>query len=308
MVKNIIKDYMPNIYEILKNNKIKIRNKYYNSLSKKEMEVILSKMYKENMNRELDWNNLNTYTEKMQWAKLYDNNPIKTKLSDKYEVREWVRNKIGEKYLIPLLGSWENPDEIDFQELPEEFVLKTNHASGTILVVKSKKKLDIKETKKTMKKWLKKEQTYSYGFQLQYKNIKPLIIAEKYIEDKNKLLNDYKFLCFNGMVYYCWVDFDRNNDHRRNVYNLKWELQPWNQHHYKNTTEKIPKPKKFDKMIEIASILCQGFSHVRVDLYNVDGEIFFGEMTFTNGSGFEGIYPLKYDYILGELWKLPIDN
>jgi len=307
-MKNVIKNYAPTIYKILSEIKIRIKNKRYASLNKKEMKVILSKMYKKNIGRELDWNNLNTYTEKMQWAKLYDNRPIKTKLSDKYRVREWIKNKIGSEYLIPLIGSWDSPEDIDFRKLPNRFVLKTNHASGTVLVSKDKKELDIGSTKELLKKWLKKEQAFSYGFQLQYKNIEPLIIAEKYIEDKNGFLNDYRFLCFNGKPYYCLVDDGTHEGHSRNVYDLNWNLQEWNQGNFKNTADPIDKPANFDKMVQIARKLSENFLHVRVDLYNVDGEIYFGEMTFTNASGFQIIKPYEYDLMLGNLWELPIKN
>ncbi|MEJ8767649.1 ATP-grasp fold amidoligase family protein [Oceanobacillus sp. HCA-5259] len=258
------------------------------------------------MNEKLDWNNLKTYNEKMQWAKLYDNNDLKTTLTDKYLVRDWVKDKVGEKYLIPLLGVWETFDEIDFDHLPQKFVLKTNHGSGTNMIIKNKKELDKNKAREQFTKWLRLNYAYLSGFEMHYKHIKPKIIAEKYIVDNDGELKDYKFLCFNGEVYFCWIDVGRFGDHRRNVYNLNWELQPWTQHKYKNTDKPVPKPKNFDLMVDLASELCEGFPHVRVDFYNVDGKVYFGEMTFTNGSGFERIHPYKYNLMLGELWNLPI--
>lgn len=241
------------------------------------------------------------YTEKIQYAKLYLNSPIKTKLSDKYLVREWVEEKIGSSYLIPLLGVWEDFSEIDFEELPNEFVLKTNHGSGTNIIVKDKSQFEYHKEKEKMDSWLKNNFAYA-GLELHYKDIEPRIIAEEYITDSNGELNDYKFLCFNGEVYYCWIDVGRYTNHYRNVYDLDWKLQPWTQHKYENSPNEIPKPENFDEMIKIAKKLAEGFSHVRVDLYNVDGKIYFGEMTFTNGAGYELIYPEKYNYHLGELW------
>ena len=129
------------------------------------------------------------------------------------------------------------------------------------------------------------------------------IICEKYIADKNNQLNDYKFLCFNGKPYYCWVDIDRMTEHKRNVYDINWNLQKWNQFNYSNSKKKLEKPKNYDKMINIAAKLSKDFPHVRVDLYNVDGKIYFGEMTFTNGKGYETINPEKYDKQLGDLWE-----
>lgn len=127
---------------------------------------------------------------------------------------------------------------------------------------------------------------------MHYYKIKPKILIEEFINAQNGDLQDYKFLCFDSNVYYCWVDIERHENHKRNIYNLNWELQPFNQYSYRNSTSKIEKSKNFDKMIEIASVLCKGFGHVRVDLYNVDGNIYFGEMTFTNGGGFVSLYIL----------------
>ncbi|MBE6196713.1 MAG: glycosyltransferase [Rikenellaceae bacterium] len=261
-------------------------------------------LYKRAIGRSLNWKNLNAYTEKMQWAKFYDRDQMKTLLSDKYLVREWVSKKIGKEFLIPLIGVWDKFSEIDFNSLPNQFVLKTNHGSGSVLIVKDKEKFDIANARKLFNDWMSIDYAYATGFELQYSNIKRKIIAEKYLETDLGELQDYKFLCFDGKPYYCWVDLGRFGKHTRNVYNLDWELQPWNQYTYGNSKDPIPKPKNFEKMVEIATSLCQGFSHVRVDLYNIDGVIYFGEMTFTNGCGFDKIIPDEYDYILGQLWNI----
>lgn len=284
--------------------KISSINYYYSKFFLKESKYpkFLSKMYKKRTGDELNWGKIVTYNEKIQWAKLNDVTPIKVQLSDKLLVRSWIEEKIGKEYLIPLLGSWEKFEDIDFDKLPNQFVLKTNNGSGTNLIVKNKKELNKKEAKRKFDKWMKINFAY-LGFEMQYKEIKPMIIAESYIEDKQGNLNDYKFLCFEGKVNYCWVDLNRFSDHRRNVYNTKWELQPWRQHYYENTDYQVNKPDGFDEMLQVASKLCSDFSHVRVDLYNVDGKIYFGEMTFTNGSGFEKIYPKEYSIMLGEMWK-----
>ncbi len=261
-------------------------------------------LYKKKIGRCINWNQPRAYTEKIQWSKLYDNTAIKTTLSDKYLVRKWVSEKIGEQYLIPLLGVWNKYDDIDFNSLPNKFVLKTNHGSGTVVVVKDKANINHKHCRSLFNDWMHTDYSYVFGLELQYTNIARKIIAEQYLDSGENELQDYKFLCFDGKPYYCWVDLDRFSNHTRNIYNLNWELQPWNQYTYGNSKNNVPKPKNFDKMVQLATILCKGFSHVRVDLYNIDGKIYFGEMTFTNGSGYECIVPDEYDYKLGELWNL----
>lgn len=264
----------------------------------------LEYLYKRNIGHKLNWSNLQTYTEKIQWAKIYDATQVKTDLSDKFLVRKWVEKKIGAEYLIPLYGVWDNFDKIDFKKLPNQFVLKTNHGSGTVYVVKDKDIIDYNLCRQLFNDWMNTDYAYVYGMELQYSKIKRKIIAEQFIETETGEIPDYKFLCFDGKPYFCWVDLDRFSNHTRNVYNLNWELQTWNQHTYGNSSNILTKPQNFDKMIEIATILCQGFSHVRVDLYNIEGKIYFGEMTFTNGSGFDRIVPEKYDYKLGKLWNI----
>ncbi len=292
---------------ILRKIKRKIRllnNRRMRKISPNKYENKISKIYKKRIGKNINWNNPTTYTEKMQWEKLYDNNPLKAELSDKYLVREWVKEKIGEKYLIDIYGVWDSFSEIDFKKLPKSFVLKTNHGSGTIYIVKDKNKIDYNEVKNLFDDWMQMDYAFCTGFELHYSKIRRRIIAEKYIETDNDDLQDYKFLCFDGKPYFCWVDVGRFSNHKRNVYDLDWNLQRWNQSEYGNTDETIPKPNNFSEMIKIAEKLCQGFSHVRVDLYNVKGKIYFGEMTFTNGSGFDKIVPDEYDLILGNMWKL----
>lgn len=311
MIKEGLKNKFPNLYKkyiaFHTLNKA-LKYNYYKSLKEEDYSNALAKIYKKKMGEELDWSNLKTYNEKMQWAKLYDKDPQKSRLSDKYMVREWVSEKIGEDYLIPLLGVWDSFEDIDFEELPDRFVLKTNNGSGTNVIVSDINLLNKTEVRKKFDKWMKINFAFMGGFEMHYKEIAPKIIAEEYIEDTEGDLKDYKFLCFDGVVRYCWVDAERFTDHRRNVYNMEWELQEWNQHSYKNIDFTIDKPDNFDLMVEIAERLCKGFPHVRVDLYNVNGKIYFGEMTFTNGSGFERIQPHPYNLMLGDLWKLPANN
>ena len=306
-----LKKQFPRLYDFYQHTqrmKILKKIKKMENVPEDEYAELIENEYLKVLGHSLDWDNLQTYTEKMQWEKIYDKNPMKTVLADKYRVREWIENKIGNDYLIPLIGVWDSFDDIDFNSLPDQFVLKTNHGTGTNLIVKDKEKLNIKRTKRMFDDWMKIDYAFTNSLQLHYRKIPRKIIAEKYLETDLGELQDYKFLCFDGKPYFCWVDLGRFSKHTRTVFNMKWELQPWTQATYGIASHEIPKPKNFDKMVEIATILSKGFSHVRVDLYNVDGKIYFGEMTFTNGSGLDPIVPEKYDKVLGDYWKLPIDQ
>jgi len=305
MIKKIIKNKYPYLHKIYYIIKTDIEYKYYTSVSESKYPDLLAKIYRKTTGLELNWNNLVTYNEKMQWAKLYDKNPLKTKLSDKLLVRDWIKEKIGEEYLIPLLGVWDKFDEIDFTKLPDKFVLKTNHGVNTNIIVNDKYKFDVKSARRKFNKWIKLNFAFINGFELHYKDIKPKIFAEQYLECSNGDLRDYKFLCFNGEIHFCWVDSGRYTDHRRNIYDLNWNLQEW-QLNYKNADYPIDKPENFEKMVELVRKLCKDFSHVRVDLYNLDGKIYFSEMTFTTASGFSLIQPYSYNIMLGNMWTLPI--
>src|SRR5699024_4596189 len=222
----------------------------------------------------------------MQYAKLHLNSPLKTKLSDKYLVREWVEKKVGSEYLIPLLGVWGSFIDIDFNKLSNKFVLKTNHSSGWNHVVDDKREVDLEDAKKKFNKWLKRDFAYSGDIQLHYEAIEPKIIAEEYIQDRTGNLYDYRFLCFDGDVLYCWVGIEGGDQRYGNIYNLEWELQPWTFDGLPYTSDEVKQPDNFEEMVQIAEVLSRGFNHVRVDLYNVDGKIYFGEMTFTSGGGY----------------------
>ena len=284
-------------------NKLKIF--IYSHINKKYYPYILKRMYKKLIGEELDFNNLKTYTEKIQWLKLYDSNQLKADLSDKYKVREWIKAKIGEEYLIPLIsGPYYNANDIDFDSLPKEFVIKANHGSTFNLIVRDKNKLNIHKTKKQLNRWLKIRYAYKSGLEMHYDLIKPCLIIEKYLENSDGDLNDFKFLCFGGKPYYVWQDFNRYTNHTRNMYDMEWKLQPFNSGKYDNYYMPVNEPKNFNKMKEIVAILCKDFEYVRVDLYNINGKIFFGEMTFTDGSGFTKINPKEYNLKLGSLIDL----
>ncbi len=301
-----IKDTFPELYKTYKHVQRvseKKQSQRFKKLTTEEMKKRISKTYRTRIGHELDWSNLRTYTELLQWEKIYNNDPRKAVLADKYKVREWVANQIGQEYLIPLLGVWNTFDAIDFDTLPNQFVLKTNHGSGTNYIVKDKTALDYKDAKSKFNDWLATDYGYLDGFELHYSDIKPLIIAEKYMETSIGELQDYKFLCFGGKAHYCWVDLGRFAQHTRTVFDMDWRLQPWTQAEYGISKEPIPRPQNFDIMIQLAENLAKDFEQVRVDFYNDDGKIYFGEMTFTNGKGFDPIVPDVYDLELGKIWQ-----
>lgn len=279
----------------------------YKNLSKKNIEErkkIISKKYTEKTKSNINWEYPEKYTEKINYIKILPASDIKKELTDKVLVRNWIISKIGEEYLIPLYGVLNSFSEINFKELPEKFVIKCNHDSGSVFICDNKSKLNMKYLKNKYNFLIKRDYS-NVHFEEQYRGIKSKIIIEKYMGNDIK---DYKFLCFNGKPYYCWVDFNRYTNHKRNIYDLNWNLQPFNQYNYGNyfnsDGSNIEKPEKFDEMIHIVEILCRDFDHVRVDLYLIENQIYFGEMTFTNGSGLEPIVPEEWDYKLGKLWKI----
>ena len=293
------KNYQHNIITLFGLN-IKIRKE----INSKDIPALLKLWYFKKTGEILNLDNPQTFNEKIQWLKLYDSTPLKTQLADKYLVREWVKEKIGEEYLIPLLGVWDKFEDIDFDKLPNQFVLKANHGCAWNIIVKNKNQFNKVSAKKKFKKWLAINFAFCEGLQLHYKDIKPKIIAEKYLEEKNGELSDYKILCFNGVPKFIWIDQGRFSQRTENIYNIDWELQPFRLT-YENSKEEVPKPKNLEKMIELAKILSKDFVQVRVDFYNVNEKIYFGEMTFTSANGIDKFIPNSWNYKLGQMLKLP---
>lgn len=284
-----------------------LKNKHNSSLSLERIKKITDHSYFLKNGKHINWEKPVLYTEKINYSKIFCADDVKTKLTDKIAVRDWVKEKIGEEYLIPIYGIYDAFTDIKWSKLPNSFVIKCNHDSGSVKVVSNKHSLAKAEIKKLEDLYdgyyLKRNFGYK-TFEMQYVNIKPRIIIEKCLGDN---VSDYKFLCFGGVPYYCWVDIDRFSDHhKRNIYDLEWKLQPFNQMTYGNYEGKVDKPDEFETMVDIAQKLSAGFDHVRVDLYNCNGKVYFGEMTFTNGSGFEVITPSEWDKRLGDLWNLDI--
>ena len=262
----------------------------------------LKKKYKLMMHRELNLKNPLSFTEKLNWIKLYDRRPEYTMMVDKYAVRQYVNEKIGEEYLVPLIGVWEKVEDIDFDSLPNQFVLKCTHDCGAY-ICRDKSKIDTEEIKQWLKYHLGRNY-YKWQREWPYKNVKPRIIAEVYMADSQGELNDYKFFCFNGKPQALFVATDRHTDTKFDFFDLDFNHLPIVNGH-PNANRIFVKPQNFDKMIEIAKKLSVGIPHVRVDLYNVDSKIYFGELTFSHYSGIVPFEPEKWDYKFGELLRLP---
>ena len=278
---------------------------YYSTLPPEKYPEELKLWYKRVTKEDLDLDNPKTYNEKIQWLKLYDSTPLKTRLADKYLVRDWVKEKIGEEYLIPLLGVWDSFDEIDFDKLPEQFVLKANHGSGWNIIVKDKATFDKEEARKKFDVWMHTNFAFRAGLELQYLNIPPKIIAEEYLKNNNDDLYDYKVFCFNGKAESIMFLSDRKQELKMSFYDLQWNKLPFVYSHPQNPNE-VPKPKNLELMINLAEKLAEGFPHVRVDFYVLnDGSIKFGEMTFTSASGNCKWNIPEQNRVYGELIKLP---
>ena len=247
----------------------------------------------------------NTYNEKLNWLKLHDRNPLYTTLVDKYEAKEYVAQIIGNEYIIPTLGVWDSFDDIDFDKLPNQFVLKCTHDSEGLVIVKDKNKLDKKAAKEKIEAALK-QNFYYIGREWPYKNVKPRIIAEQYMEDHvDGELRDYKFFCFDGEPKAMYIASDRASDHVKfDYYDLKFNHLDIKQK-YPHAQEALRKPVTFEKMIDFSKILSKGFPHVRVDFYEVDGHLYFGELTFYHLSGFIPFEPDRWDKVFGDWLKLP---
>ncbi len=265
----------------------------------------LLRWYRNKTGKFLDFDNPETFNEKIQWLKLYDSTPIKTRLADKYLVREWVADKIGEQYLIPLLGVYDNFDQIDFGSLPDRFVIKCNHGCAYNVIVKNKNYFDIDDAKQKINVWLQEKFAFENGCEMHYKNINPIII-ESFLENKDEDLYDYKFWCFDGKVKYIQFLSERNtNGLKMAFYDTNWNKQKF-VYSYPLDSKTIERPDNLDEMIFLAEKLSKGFSHVRVDLYRLDdGTIYFGEMTFTSASGICRWNDKKIDRQFGDWIKLP---
>ena len=268
--------------------------------------IYLQIVYFKHFRRFINFNNPKTFNEKIQWLKLNYRNEEYTKLVDKYRVKQYITKLIGEEYVIPTLGVWNNVDDIDFKSLPEKFVLKCNNDSGGIVICKNKKDFDEAKAKSFLKERLKNN-GYWYGREWPYKNVKPCIIAEKYMEDSiSKDIKDYKFFCFNGSMEFFDIDIDRFIEHRANYYDRNGNFLPFGKTYCPpDYTKKIEMPKNLDKMIELAETISHNTVLSRIDFYEIDGQVYFGEITFFHWSGFERFEPAEWDKKFGSWITLP---
>ena len=247
-----------------------------------------------------------TYNEKLQWLKLNDKHKEYTQLVDKYAVKEYLETRDWGGRIIPTLGVWDRFDDIDFAKLPNQFVLKTTHDSGGIVIVKDKDKMDMGKAREKLEKSLKRKY-FLMSREYPYKDVKPRIIAEKFMVDESGTeLKDYKFFCFNGEVKFLFVATDRPFDTRFDFFDADFNHLPFKQGHPWAKKE-IKKPANFEEMKQAAAALSKGMPHVRVDLYNINGEIYFGELTFFHFSGVVPFEPAEWDEKIGEYLKLPCD-
>lgn len=261
------------------------------------------------MNYKLNLNNPKTFNEKLQWLKIHDRNQIYSKLVDKYEVKKYIAEKIGDEYVIPTIKVCENMDNIDLSTLPEKFVLKATHDSGSVKICRSKKDFNFEKVKKELNKSLKKN-FYEVAREWPYKDVKPRIMIEQYMEDEvQKQLIDYKFYCFNGIPHFLYISSGLENHESAKIsfLNLDWTFAPFSREDYDSFEKLPPKPKNFENMIEIAKKLSKDFTFIRVDLYEINDKVYFSELTFTPCSGVMPFSPSIYDEKIGELLQLPIN-
>lgn len=282
------------------------KHDYYKEIPKELYIQELSDWFMQTTGEKLDLEHPVTYNQKIQWLKIFDSTPIKTRLADKYLVRSWVADKIGEKYLTKIFGVWDNFDDIDFDALPDKFVLKATHGCKFNYIVKDKAEMNRSDARFKFRKWMKINYAYRWGLEPQYKGIKPRIIAEEYLENETDDLYDYKIWCFNGEPKYIQFLSERNTAGLKMAfYDAEWNRQEFVDNPPRQNNE-VEKPGNLDEMLETAAVLAKDFCHVRVDLYRMNnGEIKFGEMTFTPASGACKWDPPEYNKILGDMITLP---
>lgn len=266
-------------------------------------EKFLQFMFWYKTGKKLQIKNPRTYNEKLQWIKLNDRDPSYTLMVDKYEAKKYVESIIGAEYIVPTYGVWDQFDEIDFDKLPDAFVLKCTHDSGGIVICDNKRNLDFKKARKKINKSLKRNY-YWAGREWPYKNVNPRIIAEQYLgSSKNKPINDYKVYVFGGNAYMMMINSDRGIDTRADYFdrNYNWLDFTWG---YKHADILPTKPKNYELMFNLAEKIAGDLKQLRVDFYEVDGAILFGEMTFFDGGGFDSIEPYEWDLRLGNMINL----
>ena len=267
----------------------------------------LSILYRATLGKKMQWKAPKTFNEKLQWLKLYDRNPVYTTMVDKFEAKQFAAQLIGEQYVVPLLGGpWERFDQIDFEALPDQFVLKTTHDCGGVLICKDKSSLDRQAAKEFLEKHLKRDY-YSTGREWPYKNVKPRIFAEAFLAELEDDLRDYKFFCFDGVPKLMFIASERQSKEQE----TKFDFFDMDFNHlsiingHPNSPNPISRPENFEKMKELAAVLSKGIPHLRVDFYECSGRLYLGEMTFSHWGGLVPFEPEEWDEKLGSWIKLP---
>lgn len=261
--------------------------------------------YKNRFLKKLDLKDPKTFNQKLQWLKLYNRDPQHTKMVDKYEAKKIAARMMGEDHIIPSYGVWNSFDEIDFDALPNQFVLKCTHGSGDVVIVKDKSKMDMESAREKITRSLRKNY-YKIAREWPYKNVPPRVLAEAFMEDESGGLKDYKTYCFNGTAKIMMIASDRFSEKQTRFdyfdRDYNWLDLTWGSM-YSET--KPSKPELFDQIMELASSMSTGIPHVRIDYYVINGKIYFGEFTFFDGAGFEAISPEEWDEKMGSWIKLP---
>lgn len=261
--------------------------------------------YKAIFKKDINFDPPVTFNEKMQWLKLYNKNPLYMEMADKYLVKKYVSEKIGDKHIAKLLAVWDSVDEIDLTNLPNEFVLKTTHDCGGVVVCKDKSTFNFKKAKKFLAKHMKREYFY-HCREWPYKNIKPRIIAEEFLKDqKNEVLPVYKILCFNGIPKIIQtIQNDKKENETIDYFDTNWNLLELKQN-YPNSPKPLERPEKLSEMLELSEKLAVETNFIRIDWYSVNGDIYFSEFTFFSDAGFAPFHPEEWDKTLGDWIDLP---
>ena len=270
--------------------------------------VLLKVQWKRYFGYELDIEHPRTFNEKLQWLKLYDRKPVYTTMVDKYRAKQWVADRIGEDYIIPTLAVYGSVDEIDLDKLPDRFVLKCNHDSGSVVICRDKATFDLDAAKRQLGEALKKN-FYWKNREWPYKDVKRCVFAEKYLEATGDDIVDYKMMVFKGKVKCTFTCTNRRSGGGLNVtfFDTNWERMPFTRH-YPMDVNAIERPASYEEMVRVSERLSEFMPFSRIDFYEIKGKPYFGEITLYPGAGYEEFEPKEWDYTLGEWMKLPIDE
>lgn len=280
------------------------RRGWLNSLSDK---AYLSILYRAHFKKKLDWKDPKTFNEKLQWLKLYDRDPRYSEMVDKFAAKGFAEGIIGREYVVPALaGPWDSFDQIDFDALPDQFVLKTTHDCGGVVICKDKNSFDYQKAKEFLHRHLNRDY-YLTCREWPYKNVKPRIFAEKYLAGLDEDLKDYKFFCFNGVPRLMFIASERqskDSETKFDFYDMEFNHLPIINGH-PNSSQEIQRPGNFERMKELAAVLSKGIPHLRVDFYECNGQLYLGELTFCHWGGFVPFEPEEWDETIGSWIQLP---